>query len=60
MSISGFFPSVNPFGAKTTKFNEYNELYTAAVKNVKSTIRDALELAKGKGEAIRQIILLSH
>jgi uncharacterized protein (UPF0335 family) len=49
MSISGFFPSVNPFGAKTTKFNEYNELYTAAVKNVKSTIRDALELAKGKG-----------
>ena len=49
MSISGFFPSVNPFGAKTTKFNEYNELYTAAVKNVKSTIRDALELAKGQG-----------
>lgn len=49
MSISGFFPSVNPFGTKTTNFNEYNDLYTAAVKNIKSTIRDVLELAKGKG-----------
>ena len=49
MSISSFFPSVNPFGTKTTNFNEYNELYTAAVKDIKSTIRDVLELAKGKG-----------
>jgi hypothetical protein len=48
MSITGYFPSVNPFGAKTTSgFDEYENNFNEAVDEVKGTIRDILEVTKG-------------
>ena len=48
MSITGYFPSVNPFGAKTTSgFDEYESKFSEAVDEVKGTIRDILEVTKG-------------
>lgn len=50
MSISHFFPSVNPFGKKTSQdMKKYSEQYEAAIKDVKSVIRDVLELSQGQG-----------
>jgi len=48
MGITGYFPSVNPFGAKTTSgFDEYESKFSEAVDEVKGTIRDILEVTKG-------------
>jgi hypothetical protein len=50
MSISHFFPSVNPFGKKTSQdMKKYSEQYGAAIKDVKSVLRDVLELSQGQG-----------
>ena len=49
MSITGYFPTVNPFGAKTTNFNEYSSKYDFAIDEVKNAIRDILELSQGRG-----------
>lgn len=50
MSISHYFPSVNPFGKKTSKdFGSYLEQYGKAITEVKSVLRDVLELSQGKG-----------
>jgi hypothetical protein len=52
ISISHFFPSVNPFGKKTSQdMGSYYEQYEQAIKNVKDVLRDVLELAQGEGSS---------
>ena len=52
VGISHLFPSINPFGKQSSQdFDAYTEQYNQAIEEIKSVIRDVLELSQGQGGA---------